>query len=145
MRSICFVIFTLACCCHLNCLYIFIIRFFFFSFATLSFILYTDQFSFIHRCRFIECLASWAHIHIHSELTNGRKKKEGRKTELNFYLQALWMVDARRHLFFFFALSLSRQWLDINGSEMEVDPACIRLANRQNENFDCLPDIDTYT
>lgn len=92
---------------------------------------YTDRFSFIHRCRFIECLASWAYIGIHSRLTNrGEEEEEKRKREgsraQRFHLRAFWMVGARRRLpsLFFLRLlsfSLSRRWLDTDESKMQAD------------------------
>lgn len=144
IRSICFVIFTFACCCHLKCLYIFIIRFFFFSFAPLSIILYTDQFSFIHRCRFywVSCLLS---THTYTCWVDKWRKKKRRREEQNGIFTCEhyeWLMLVV--IYFFSSLSLDNDWTLMEVKWKLIRP-CIRLANRQNENFDCLPDIDTYT
>lgn len=70
---------------------------------------------------FIECLASWAHIHIHTELTNEEKKRRREEQNGIFTCEHYeWLMLVVIYFFFF---SLSRQWLDTNGSKMEVDPA----------------------
>ena len=75
---------------------------------------------------------------------NGRERERERKGRTEF-LPASVMNGGCLSSFIFSSLSLS---LDNDWTLMEAKwkliRHCIRSANRQNENFDCLPDIDTH-
>jgi len=72
------------------------------------------------------------------------EKKGGEKDRTEFLPASIMNGGCLSSFIFFSSLSLDNDWTLMEAKWKLIRP-CIHLANRQNENFDCLPDIDTYT